>query len=408
MKNWFRSVSGTVRLRVVCPSPERFLNLCAREGVPMWDTVREDACALSLRVPAPRLDAVRSLAARCGGETTPQAVQGLPRVKRLARRRAFALVLLFLAAALALVSSAFLWEIRVTGNETVPTGVILRALDECGFSVGKCWLTMESQALQSELISRVPALEWVSFQIRGSRADVRVYEAEPAPELIDNDEPVDLVASHAGVVTKLTVLQGAPMIERGAVAEPGQVLVSGTVTDRQGEGRSVHSLGSVRARTYYEITACLPRTAAVRSPAGRSRSRWALILGKKRINFYQNSGIPDAECDTIYHVYVCAVPGLFRLPAALAREEVRPMQHQSRERTEQEARALLESSLRETLLRSLGEDGEILDLSFTPGASEDAFYLTLRAECEQEIAQPYPKLPSQKGITTHDRTDDSS
>ena len=409
MKNWFRAVSGTVRVRVICPVPERFLNLCAREGVSMTDTERVDACTLRLTIPAPRLADARSLAARCGGELTAQTVLGLPRIRRLARRRGFVLILLFLAASLALFSSAFLWEIRVTGNETVPTGVILRALDACGFSEGKCWLTMESQALQSELISRVPSLEWVSFQIRGSRAEVRVYEAEPVPEILNNSEPVDLVASHAGVVTKLTVLQGAPMIERGAVAEPGQILISGTVPDRQNETRSVHALGSVRARTYYEITACLPRAAAVCAPAGRPRSRWALILGKKRINFYQNSGISSAECDTIYHEYVCAVPGLFRLPAALVREEVRPVQLQSRERTEQEARSLLEPCLLEALSRSLGEDGEILDLSFTPGASEDAYYLTLRAECEQEIAQPCPKSPSSwKGIAAHDRTNHPS
>lgn len=391
MKNWFRAVSGTVRVRVACPSPERFFNLCAREGVPMWSIVREEACVAALVIPLPRLEDARLLAARCGGEVTAQTVRGLPRLRRLARRRRFVLAALFLAAALALFSSAFLWEIRITGNETIPTGVILRALDECGFSVGKCWLRMESQALQSELISRVPALEWVSFQIRGSRADVLVYEAEPAPEIIDNDAPVDLIASRAGVVTKITALQGEPLIERGAVTEPGQVLISGAVTDRQGERRSVRALGSVRARTYYEITACLPRKASERTPGRGGRSRWALILGKKRINFYQNSGIPDAECDTIYHEYVCAVPGLFHLPVTLVREQQLPAMTQDRERTEQEARVLLEAALRDVLMQSLGADGEILDLSFAPGASEDAFYLTLRAECEQEIAQPCSK-----------------
>lgn len=391
MKNWFRGVSGTVRLRVACPSPERLLNLCAREGVPMWDAVCDEPCQARLTVPAPCLDTVRSLALRCGGSVSAAPSRGLPHLRRLVRRRPFALALLAVVSLLALFSSAFLWEIRVTGNETVPTGVILRALDECGFSVGKCWLRMESQALQSELISRVPELEWVSFQIRGSRADVRVYEAESAPEIIDNDAPVDLVASRPGVITKMTVLQGAPMVERGAAVEQGQTLVSGAVADRQGEVRGVHSLGSVRARTYYEITACLPRRAQSCAPAGRAHRRWALILGKKRINFYQNSGISTAECDTIYHEYVCAVPGLFRLPAALVREEHRPASEAYRERTEQEARAVLEQTLRSTLLRALGDDGEILDLHFTPGASEDAFYLTLRAECEQEIAQPDSK-----------------
>ena len=114
--------------------------------------------------------------------------------------------------------------------------------------------------------------------------------------------------------------------------------------------------------------------------------RWALVFGKKRINFYQSSGIPDAECVTIYHEYVCAVPGVFRLPLAIVREELLPCDTEVRDRTESEARALLESALRETLAGLLGADGEIVSLRFTPGETDEAFVLTLRAECEQQIA----------------------
>lgn len=392
MKNWFRAVRGTVRLHVRCARPERLLNLCAREGVPMTDARCPDAVSLTMCVPASAFDTVSALAERCGGAVTAERVRGGPRLLALARRRWFALALLGLICALTLFSSAFLWEIHVTGNETIPTGTILRALDECGFSCGKCWLRFQSQALQSELISRLPALEWVSFQIRGSRAEVIVYEAEPAPEILDNEAAVDLVAARSGVIVKMTTLQGAPMVSRGELVLPGQVLISGTVTDRQGQTTAARALGTVRARTWYEITACLPRFAQERTGEGRRHSRWALIIGKKRVNFYQTSGIPAGECDTIYHEYVCAVPGVFRLPLSLVREEQIVPELRQRERTEAEARALLEQTLRQTLSSLMEPDGEMEDLRFTPGASEDAFYLTLRAECEQNIERE-----SQKG-----------
>ena len=200
MTNWFRFLSGTVRVRVRCAVPERVLNLCARENLPVWEARCPDPCTLTAMIPAPKLERFKAIAAKCGGEVTHGEAQGLPRARRLAGRRRFVLMLLALVSALVLFSSAFLWEINITGNETVPTGTILRALDECGFSCGKCWLRFQSQALQSELIYRLPQLECVSFQIRGSRADVIVYESESAPEIIDNDEPVDLAAAHGGVI----------------------------------------------------------------------------------------------------------------------------------------------------------------------------------------------------------------
>ena len=386
MLNWFRSVSGLTRVRVVCAQPERFLNLCAREGIPVREPVPVDAYTLSLELPAPDVPRAGALAARCGASLEIGRERGLPRFKRRLRRRRFALALLALAAAAVMCSSAFLWEIRVTGNDTVPTGKILRALRDCGVESGTCWLFLQSQALQSELIARMPELEWVSFQIRGSRADVIVYEATDAPEVLDNGEPVDLVASRSGIVTKITVLQGAPQIARGALVAPGQVLVSGAVEDRQGQLYPAHALGEVRARTDYAITAMLPKRAGVLRGQGRPHSRWALVFGKKRINFYQSSGIPDAECVTIYHEYVCAGPGVFRLPLAIVREELLPCDTEVRDRTESEARALLESALRETLTGLLGADGEIVSLRFTPGETDEAFVLTLRAECEQQIA----------------------
>ena len=62
-------------------------------------------------------------------------------------------------------------------------------------------------------------------------------------------------------------------------------------------------------------------------------------------------------------------------------------------------RSALEQTLRRTLLSRIGPDGEIMDLHFTPGETEDAFLLTLRAECEQEITTE--RKPA------HDRTDDT-
>ena len=399
LTNWFRFLSGTVRVRVRCAVPERVLNLCAREGLPVWEARCPDPCTLTAVIPAPQLERFKAIAAKCGGEVTHGAARGLPRVRRLAQRRRFVLMLLALVSALVLFSSAFLWEIRVTGNETVPTGEILRALDECGFSCGKCWLWFQSQALQSELLYRLPQLEWVSFQIRGSRADVIVYEAETAPEVIDNDEPVDLVAAHGGVIVRMTVLQGQPEVQRGDYVEPGQTLVSGLVSDRLGGVRTAHALGSVRARTDWEITAALPKTALVRTPTGRAKRRYALLFGKNRLNFGQTSGIPDADCDIMYHEMVCAIPGVFRLPVSILCETRQPIIETPRARTAQEARGILEQTLRRTLVGRIGPDGEIMDLHFTPGETEDAFLLTLRAECEQEITTE--RKP------THDRTDDT-
>ena len=50
------------------------------------------------------------------------------------------------------------------------------------------------------------------------------------------------------------------------------------------------------------------------------RKKISLILGKKRINFYNGSGISHTTCGRMYAEYYIYLPGGFRLPLALAVE----------------------------------------------------------------------------------------
>ena len=52
---------------------------------------------------------------------------------------------------------------------------------------------------------------------------------------------------------------------------------------------------------------------------GQSK-KYAVIIGKKRINFYKGSGISDTSCDKMYLENYVTLPGGFILPIAIATE----------------------------------------------------------------------------------------
>ena len=347
------------------------------------DVLPAEDCVLRMNIYRSDAERLEKLALRCGCAAEFGRVRGVPHLRRVLARRRLALLLLTIVTALTLWSSAYLWEIRVTGNETVSTGRILRALEESGVGVGRCWLGMKSEALQSELLLRIPELAWVSFQIRGSRADVIVTEAIPAPEIIDPDQPVSLAANTEGIIVKLTTLNGQPMVRRGEAVTAGQLLISGAPEDLQGETHSAHALGSVRARTFQTLTAVAPMETEKKTPAA-AHTRWAVRLGNIRVNLYR-SETPEPPCDTAYAEYPVAIPGVFRLPVTLLRETrteytVSP--------AENPAAASLEQALTETLAARTGPEGEIIDSHLTESEQDGLRILTLRAECEQEIAAP--------------------
>ena len=167
----------------------------------------------------------------------------------------------------------------------------------------------------------------------------------------------------------------------------------------------------IRARTRQVLTGQIALTETEKQPAHGARTRWALRAGKKRINFYQNSGISDAECDKIIHEYPFAIRGVFTLPFSLVRERVQPYRTADAPVSEDAARASLEQALLQQLRETIGADGAIISYETAAETTGNVLTVTLTAECEQEIgrAQATPdaeflqlRPPAGEGTTADD------
>ena len=119
------------------------------------------------------------------------------------------------------------------------------------------------------------------------------------------------------------------------------------------------------------------------------------------MNFGKSSSIPGTLCDKIHSVYVCAIPGLVRLPVTILRENTAPLVLTETKVPEKDARAYLEQTLLDALYEKIGADGEVISKHFTQSKSGDTLTVTLRCECEQEIAlsRPcdVPNIPAEEG-----------
>lgn len=385
MERLVRYFRGYVRVAVRGVHPERVLNACAEAGIPVQEAEPAEDYLLRVTVPERRFARVRELAEHCQCTAEAEARGGAPKLLRRARRHRLLLGLLAVCIAAVLASSLFVWDVEVTGNETVSTGTILRELEAYGVKPGSYWPRFSNDLIRNHMILKIPELQWLAVQIRGSCAEVVVREKTPKPEVVDNDAPVSLYAGASGFILDMEVLGGEARVAPGDLVTEGDLLVSGAMTDLGGGIRPAHALGSIRARTLYELTAQQPLSRTVKTQSGRAKSRWALVAGKKRINFYQSSGISDTECDKIYFEYAFSIPGVFRLPVSLVREQVQPFETEEISVSQDAARAALEQALMQQLQARIGEDGAIVSSAFTAAERDGALIVTLRAECEQEI-----------------------
>jgi len=63
------------------------------------------------------------------------------------------------------------------------------------------------------------------------------------------------------------------------------------------------------------------RKRQTRTVLKRTKQKFSIQLGKKRINLWKDSGISDASCGRMYKEYYITLPGGYLLPAALCIEE---------------------------------------------------------------------------------------
>lgn len=378
-----RRIKGTVRLEVCGACPETVLNACAMNALELMELESIDACTLRVTVYESRLEEFMRIVRRCMCEAETVSVSGGSKSRRLFKKRIMLLVFALLTAGLLLASSLFIWDIQVLGCEKLSEGQVLRALADCGVEQGTYRGRVSSDMVRSRIMVELPEIAWMTVNVRGSRATVLILEREEKPEIYMESRAADIVASKTGIITKMSVLNGMPLVSPGQSVVEGELLVSGTMDSITALPRLVRASGSVTADTWYDLSAYCPAEETGKTDETKKTFRFALKIGKKRINFYFSGGNDIDGCDKIIHEYKLGVEGLFLLPVSLIREEI------CRYETAPKSSSGAEEEMRQTLYAYLSAavDGEILSANYSVSESEGLLCVTLHAHCLENIAR---------------------
>ena len=370
---------------VRCTDVSSLLNVLTEADVDFEAARPLDGVSLYLEVPYGQMYRVRNVLGRCGGEIVLCKPHGFrPTVLRLSKRTALlasaAVCFLLLA-----VSNLFVWRIDVSGNHTVARGDVVRAMTEVGAGIGSFWPAFDAEQLRTQLLLRLEDVQWVTVNYKSGAVEVVLREKKEVPDVIDNDEPVHIVAERAGVVTSLGAKQGQPRVAVGDTVEKGQLLISGAAVSTLGSTRTVHALGTVQGRTWHSLSVRIPLQELIKAWTGRRSLKISVILGENRVNFYGSSSIFGDTCDTITMDYHLCMEGVFALPVRLVIQRCEYWNPASRETDPDARQARGRDALMEALQLRLGDTGEVLSADFAAQDGEACTTMTVMAECLQEL-----------------------
>lgn len=385
---------GSVCFTVSGPFPERFLNLCAQNGVGFWGLVWLDGQTLELKVARRDARRVRALAEKVQCEARTLGRKGMPFFLAGFRHRYALLIGLAFALSAVCILSRFILTVEVSGNETIPSAVILAELSRQGVRPGAYGPGLDLRRISQETLSRIEGLSWMSVNLHGTRAEVLVRERSPAPELRDESTPAHVVADADGVLEDVEVLEGQALFQEGQAVLAGEVVISGVVDLKEPQyatvdagQRLVHARGTVWASTYRTLEACIPLEAQTKVYTGEEETAWSLVILGHTFNFFGKGSISTVGYDKMTTTHILALPGGREMPLALVKTEYRAYETQSAAIQTAAAQALLEERLLARLKECIGEDGSVLSTAFSVREGGGLLTVTMKAQCREQIGR---------------------
>lgn len=263
--SFLRSLVGYVCFRAYGGLADRFLNLCTRDNISLWN-IQNVGGRITACTYIKDYIRIRKAAKKSGMRVMCIEKRGLPFFIRQNKKRVGLLVGIAASCVIVFVLSQFVWSVSVVGNTTLENEYILETFEKYGIKVGTKITKEEIEYATDMAMKEIESLSWATVNKKGSVAVIEVREKTQAPQMYDASKPTNLVASEDGVVLSVDVLYGKEEVKPGSAVTKGDLLIGGVVTHRDGTESLIHADGYVKALvrkngsfsyrdfTYYELT----------------------------------------------------------------------------------------------------------------------------------------------------------
>ena len=221
-------VRGYVYVHLTGYAPERFLNLCGKNNILLWDLQAvEDGYLFHISIEGFKI--LRPILKKTHTKIRILEKKGLPIYLFRYRKRKFFVVGLVFCIFILFYVSGFIWNIEVCGNSYLSEETILSFLEEEDAYFGSKIAKIDCTGLEEKLRSDYPEVIWTSIKIYGTKMTVDIQESLLPEDTYEfkEKEIYDIVALKDGIVTQMITRQGIPVVTIGSEVKKGDRLVSG-------------------------------------------------------------------------------------------------------------------------------------------------------------------------------------
>ena len=379
----YHSLSGMVEATVVCADPAQVMTMLEQNGIELRNIRMPDELTLVALIRRRQQRQLMGLCEKKGLDAKITDRKGLYWKLNALWHRPVLLIGLLGMILLGMYLPSRIFFVRVEGNAAVPGRLILETAADCGIRFGANRRQVRSEKMKNALLEAMPQLQWAGVNTQGCVAVISVRERPEEATQQKENTVGSIVASRDGVITSITSTRGNGLCKVGQAVKAGQILISG-YTDCGISIRADRAEGEVFAQTNRQTAVIYPLDRQQRGEILRTETKYSLIIGKNRINFYFGSGISGMSCVKMYEENYMTLPGGFQLPVILVKETW--VLYDTKEVSAEPRQEQMEAFSRD-YLKSQMIAGTILTQSHELVQEDGRIILTGRYACQEMIGQ---------------------
>jgi len=286
LNKFFHFLRGYVILIVTGFNIERFLYICTKRNIDVWDIDKQENLQISMSISD--FFKIRSVVRKTKVKVHIKKKMGLPIILKKYKKRYFMFSGCILFLLVMILSSQFIWSVEITGVKNADITEIREILEDSGVYVGAFkGKSKSAKEIKNILLNRVDNISWAWVYLKGTKAVCVVYEDSVPVKALEDGEPCNVVASRDGIIKRIIARNGIRKVASGETVLKGDVLISGELPDDAGNvGCVVEATGIIEAYTWHEETDTYKLYYETHIPTGRKKVYNRLNIFSKQFNLF--------------------------------------------------------------------------------------------------------------------------
>ena len=384
IKILLKYIFGYVRVSIEGYYIERFINICTINKLLIWNLKRDKGTKLYLNIGIEDFYKAVKISKKLKCKIKIIRKNGIPFViNKYKKRKVFLGTLVFIILLIG-ISTNFIWNISIVVDGSEQLENIENDILEAGIKVGMKKSEVNIQETINKIRFKRNDISWMGIEIKGTNVIVKVVKSAEAPEVIDEKDYSNIIATKSATITKIIAQNGTAKVKNGDKVEEGQILIQGVMEGKYTGNRYVHSLGEVEGIVEYTKSEKIPLKFTEKVKTGNKETKIRIKINNFQINFYKTLS-KFKIYDTIEKEKKFKIFSNLYLPISITKITVEELENVQMEYSIEKATEIGTEKLEQKLEQEIGKEKNILNKDINIIKTEEYIEVNVTSEVVENI-----------------------